>query len=82
MASVQTRKKQSAKNLLNSWGASVVQSVEHPTSAQIMISRFVGSSTALGSVLITWSLEFVSDSVSPPVSAPPLLTLSLSLYQK
>ena len=59
----------------------VAQSVEHPTSAQVVISRFVGSSTASGSVLIAQSLEPVSDSVSP-LSAPPPLVLCLSLSQK
>ena len=38
-------------------GAWVAQSVERPTSAQVMISQFVGSSPALGSVLSAWSLE-------------------------
>ena len=55
----------------------MAQSVERPTSAQVMISRFVSSSPALGSVLTAWSLEPASDSVSPSLSAPPLLMLSL-----
>ena len=46
-------------------GAWVAQSVGHPTSAQVMISRSVSSSPALGSVLTAQSLEPVSDSVSP-----------------
>ena len=46
-------------------GAWVAQSVEHPTSAKVMISWSVRSSPALGSVLTTQSLEPVSDSVSP-----------------
>ena len=46
--------------------------------AQVMVSWFVGSSLALGSLLTVQSLEPVSDSVSPSLSAPPLLTLSLS----
>ena len=37
-------------------GAWVAQSVEHLTPAQVMISRFVGSSPASGSVLRAWSL--------------------------
>ena len=37
-------------------GTWVIQSVEHPTSAQVMIS-VCGSSPALGSVLTPWSLE-------------------------
>ena len=49
-----------------------------------MISRFVGSSPASGSVLTGQSLESASDSVSPSLSAPPptcvlVLVLSLSL---
>ena len=47
------------------WGASVAQSVKRPTSTQVMISRFVGSSPTSGSVLTAQSLEPVSDSVSP-----------------
>ena len=57
----------------------MAQSVERPTSAQVMISWFMGSSPALGSVLTTQSLEPASDSVSPSLSAPPLLALTLSL---
>ena len=44
-------------------GAWVAQSVKHLTSVQVMISRFMGSSRALGSVLTAQSLEPVSDSV-------------------
>ena len=55
----------------------MAQSVKHPLSAQVMISRFVGSSPTSGSVLTAQSLEPASDSVSPSLSAPPLLTLSL-----
>ena len=62
-----------------SWGAWVAQSVERPTSAQVMISQSVSSSPALGSVPTAQSLEPVSDSVSPSLSAPPPLTLCLSL---
>ena len=49
-----------------------------------MISRSVGSSPASGSGLTAQSLEPASDSVSPSLSAPPLLTpcLSLSLKNK
>ena len=47
------------------WGAWVAQSVEHPTSAQVVISRSVSLSPASGSVLTAQSLESVSDSVSP-----------------
>ena len=60
-------------------GAWVAQSVKRPTSAQVMISRSVGSSPASGSVLTAQSLEPVSDSVSPSFSDPPLFMLSLSV---
>ena len=53
----------------------MAQSVKHPTSAQVMISQFVGSSPASGSALTAGSLEPASDSVSPSLSAPPPLTL-------
>ena len=59
-------------------GTWVAQSVKRPTSAQVMILRFVSSSPASGSVLTAQSLEPTSDSVSPPLSAPPPLTLCLS----
>ena len=61
------------------WGAWVPQSVERPTSAQVMISGSVSSSPASGSVLTARSLQPASDSVSPSASVPPLLTLCLSL---
>ena len=58
----------------------MAQSVERPTSTQVMISQFTGSSPTSGSVLTAQSLESASESVSPSLSAPPLLTLvSLSL---
>ena len=57
----------------------MAQSVERPTSAQVMVSRSVGSSPASGSVLAAQSLEPASDSVSPSLSAPPLLALCLCL---
>ena len=53
-------------------------SVKRPTSAQVMISLSMSSSPASGSVLTAQSLEPVSDSVTPSLSAPPLLVLSLS----
>ena len=61
-------------------GAWVAQSVERPTSAQVRISQFVSSSSSSvsGSMLTAQSLEPISDSVSPSLSAPPLLMLSLS----
>ena len=57
----------------------MAQTVERPTSAQVMISQFLSSSPALGSVLTARSLEPALDSVSPSISAPPPLTVSLSL---
>ena len=65
-------------------GIWVVQSVKHPTSAQVMTLQFVSSSPTLGSVLTAQSLEPILDSVSPSLSAPPtcalsFLSLSLSL---
>ena len=63
-------------------GAWVAQSVEHPASARVVISQFVGSSPTSGSVLTAQSLEPASDSVSPSLSAPPQLMLCLSLLQK
>ena len=45
-------------------------SVKHLTPAQVMISRFMGSSPALGSVLTAQSLEPALDSMSPSLSVP------------
>ena len=59
-------------------GVCVAQSVGHPTSAQVMISRFVSSSPMLGSVLPAQSLGPASDSMSPSLSATLTLTLCLS----
>ena len=56
--------------------------VELPTSAQVMISRSVGSSPASGSVLMAQSLEPASDSVSPSLSLPLPCSCSVSLYLK
>ena len=71
---------------IKSWmlyrGAWVAQPVKHPTSAQVMVSQFVGSSPASGYVLIAQSLEPALDSVSPSLSAPPLLALCLCLSLK
>ena len=47
-----------------------------------MISWSVSSSPASGSVLTAQSLEPASDSVSLPLSAPPLLILSLLKINK
>ena len=62
-------------------GAWVAQLVKRLTSAQVMISPFVSSSPASGSVLTAQSLEPVSDSVSPSLSDPPSVH-ALSLSQK
>ena len=62
--------------------------VKRPTLAQVMISRFVGSSPESGSVLAARGLEPVSDSVSPSLSLPlphscsDSLCLCLSLKNK
>ena len=61
----------------------MAQSVKRPTSAQVVISLFAGSSPVSGSVLTTWSLEPASDSVSPSLSLPlPVHNLSLSKINK
>ena len=57
----------------------MAQSVERRTSAQVVVSRFMSSRPVWGSVLPAQSLEPDSDSVSPCLSAPPLLALCLSL---
>ena len=68
-------------------GAWAAQSVERPTSAQVMISRLVGWSPASGSGLTARSLEPASDAVSPSLCSSLLilslpLSLSLSLINK
>ena len=60
----------------------MAQLVNRPTWAQVMISRFVSSSPAWGSVLTALSLEPVSDFVFPSLSAPPPLLLCLSKINK
>ena len=65
----QTSKFLSIKGCAGAWGA---QSVERPTSAQVMISQSVSLSPASGSALTARSLERASGSVSPSLSAPPL----------
>ena len=57
----------------------MAQSVKRPTSVQVMISRSVSSSPVSGSVLTAQSLEPALDSVSPSLSAPPMLVQCLSL---
>ena len=69
----------SVENLVNFRGTWVAQSVKHPTSAQVMISRFMGSSPTSGSMLTAQSLEPAPASVSPSLSALPPLVLCLSL---
>ena len=66
-------------DLFEARGAWVAQSVTRPTSAQVMISWFVGSSPVSGSVLTAQSLEPALNSVSPSLSASPPLVRSLSL---
>ena len=57
-------------------GAWVAQLVKRLTSAQVMISWFVGSDPVLGSVLTGQSPEPALDSVSPSLSPlPPSLSL-------
>ena len=60
-------------------GAWAAQSVKRPTSAQIMISWFTGSSPIMGSVPTAQGLKPALDSVSPSLSAPLQLVISLSL---
>ena len=61
------------------WGAWVAHWVERPTLARVMISQSMSLSPVSGSVLTAQSLGSASDSVSPSLSAPPPLILSLSL---
>ena len=59
------------------------QLVKHPTSAQVMISRFMGLSPTWGSVLTALSLKPASDSVCVSLSPFPCsVCLSVSLSQK
>ena len=57
----------------------MAQLVKLLTWGQVMISQFVSSGPAKGSVLTAQSLETASDSESPSRSAPPMLMLCLSL---
>ena len=59
-------------------GAWAAQLVERLTSAQVMISRFVGLSATLGSVLTAQSLEPASDSVCLSLPLSHLRALALS----
>ena len=65
-----------------SWDSWVAQSVERPTSAQVMISHFVSSSPMLGSMLTAQRLEPASDSVSPSLSLCPSYTHTHTLSLK
>ena len=78
-----------AKSTLQSchWrGAWVAQWVKQPVSAQVMISKSMGSSRVSGSVRTARTLDPASDSVSPPLSLPLphscSVFLSLSLKNK
>ena len=51
-------------------GSWVAQSVERPTSVQVLISRFVGLSPSLGCALTAQGLLLL---LSPSLSAPPHL---------
>ena len=57
----------------------MAQSVERPTSAQVVISKLVSSSPTSGSVLTARSLEPASESASPSLCPFPAHVLSLSL---
>ena len=63
------------------WGAWVAQSAERPTLAQVMISQFVGSSPASGSVLAARSLEPASV-LCLPLSLPLTHSHSVSVSLK
>ena len=60
------------------WGTWVAHSVEHPTSAQVMIPWFMSSSPMSGSVLTVWSLLGVL-SLSLSLSLSPLPPLALCI---
>ena len=66
---------------IGSRGAWVAQSVKRPTSAQVMISRFVGSSPVSGSVLTAQSLELLRI-LCLPLSLPLPHSHSLSKIDK
>ena len=68
--------------LLSNRGAWVAQSVERPTSAQVMSSQLVSSSLASGSVLTAQILEPAWDSVSHTLCPSPAHALSFLLSQK
>ena len=74
-----TFKKLKNKNRRGTW---VAQSVKHPTSAQVMISRFMGLSPTSGSLLSWRSPLWLLCPCLSSLSAPPLLTHSLSKINK
>ena len=74
--------RRSASQPKGSEDACVAQLVRRLTLAQVTVSQLMSLSPTLGSVLAAQSLEPALDSVSPSLSAPPLLTLCLSLSQK
>ena len=57
-------------------------SVKPPTSAQVMTSQLGSLSPVSGSVLTAQSLEPALDSVSPSLSAHPLLTVSQEINKR
>ena len=63
-------------------GAWVAQLVKHPTLAQVMISRLVGSRPVLVSVLTAQSLELALDLVCVSLCPSSTRALSLSLKNK
>ena len=69
----------SVAKLNAAWDAWVAQFVKCPTLAQVTISWIVGLGPPSGCALTAQSLESVLNSLSPSLSAPPLLALSLSL---
>ena len=71
-----------APRIIKYRGAWVAQSVKASDFSQVTISRYVSSSPASGSGLMAQSLEPVSDSVSPSLSAPPPFMHCLSLSPK
>ena len=60
----------------------MAQLVKRLTSAQVMISYFVGLSPMSGSVLTAQSLEPASDSLYPSLCLSPAHARTLSLSQK
>ena len=60
-------------------GTWVAQSAKRLTSAQVMVSRFVGSGPTLGSGLTAWSLLWI---LCLPLSPPFLYSHTLSLKNK